>query len=90
MNHDPNCDINDNNSGGIKKPCNCNPLHKEYLGDSVYVKQIIPYEGIELTTENGYEPTNQIFLDWTVLNSLACYLRRYNPEIWKILNEKTK
>lgn len=46
--------------------------NKQYLGDSVYVKQ---YDnGILLTTENGDVPSNEIYLDSTIMHSLLRYI----------------
>jgi hypothetical protein len=44
---------------------------KQYLGDGVYAN----YDGefIILTTENGIEVTNEIFLDRAVFGALAKY-----------------
>lgn len=46
---------------------------KQYLGDSVYVD----YDGcmLVLTTENGFGPSNIIYLEPGVLNSLVEYLK---------------
>lgn len=47
---------------------------KTYLGDSVYAS----CDGfhIVLTTENGYGPSNTIFLDPGVMNALSAYARQ--------------
>jgi hypothetical protein len=42
---------------------------KEYLGDSVYC-ELNEYGQFRLTTENGGEPSNEIFLEPEVLESL--------------------
>lgn len=44
-------------------------MMKEYLGDSVYVS----YDGygLTLTTENGYGPSNTIFLEPEVYGALV-------------------
>jgi hypothetical protein len=44
-------------------------MHKTYLGDGVYVK-LSPSGMIVLTTENGIETTNTVFLE---------------PEVWQLL-----
>jgi hypothetical protein len=46
-------------------------MTKQYLGDSVYAD----YDGyhIILTTENGYGPSNMIFLEPQVLKALDDY-----------------
>lgn len=47
--------------------------NKQYLGDSVYVKQ---YDnGILLTTENGDVLSNEIYLDSTIMYSLLGYIK---------------
>lgn len=45
---------------------------KRYLGDSVYVD----FDGyhIVLTTENGYGPSNTIYLDADVVDALQKYV----------------
>jgi len=50
----------------------CAPM-KMYLGDSVYVD--VKHGGLELTTENGYGPTNTIFLEPEVYAALLEYVR---------------
>jgi hypothetical protein len=45
---------------------------KTYLGDGVYVR--IDVRGIWLTTENGVEATNSIFLEPEVLRSFSLWL----------------
>lgn len=53
-------------------------MEKEYLGDSVY---ICPGDGhIILTIENGFGPSNTIYLDDHVIKALLNYLERYNEE----------
>jgi len=49
-------------------------MNKQYIGDGVYVE----YDnyGIKLTTENGIETTNAIYLEAEVLNNLDLYLRK--------------
>lgn len=48
--------------------------NKVYLGDAVYAD----FDGhhIILTTENGFEATNTIFLDSDVASSLVDYINR--------------
>lgn len=48
-------------------------MEKEYLGDSVYVE----VEGgmLKLTTENGEEPSNTIFLEIDVYDALVEYVK---------------
>ena len=47
---------------------------KEYLGDGVYA-EIRPYH-LVLTTENGIDTTNEIFLEPEVLDALQRFLER--------------
>jgi hypothetical protein len=49
-------------------------MPKEYLGDSVYCTD----DGfqIELTTENGSGPSNQIFMEPAVVQALFRYIER--------------
>jgi hypothetical protein len=48
--------------------------HKNYLGDSVYVA----IEGgmVKLMTDNGYGPSNTIYLEPEVLDALNRYVER--------------
>lgn len=46
---------------------------KVYLGDSVYAESDGDF--LILTTENGFGPSNKIYLDPSVLRSLSQYLR---------------
>jgi len=48
---------------------------KTYLGDSVYLENR-GYEGIVLTTENGYGPSNTIYLEPAVVLELVKYLEK--------------
>lgn len=47
---------------------------KEYLGDSVYVKAEL-YQFV-LTTENGFGPSNTIYLNDSVLQNLVSFVKR--------------
>ena len=49
-------------------------IKKEYLGDGVYAS----YDGfyINLTTENGIEVTNKIYLEDTVIASLERFIKK--------------
>lgn len=49
---------------------------KQYLGDGVYIDK--DEVGFLLTTENGYETTNQIYLDNEVFEMLLIYLNTMN------------
>lgn len=47
--------------------------YRRYLGDSVYVE----YEGwdrLKLYTDNGYGPTNEIYLEYGVYRSLVDFV----------------
>jgi hypothetical protein len=48
--------------------------HKDYLGDSIYAD--VSGCGIVLTTENGFEASNTIFLEPEVLHALDRYRHR--------------
>ena len=47
---------------------------KTYLGDSVYAE--IESGMVKLTTEDGYESSNTIYLELSVLNALNDYVER--------------
>ena len=47
--------------------------NKRYLGDSVYASQ--DNGSLVLTTENGYGPSNTIYLEMEVLSALFDYLQ---------------
>ncbi len=47
---------------------------KEYIGDSVYVD--IENGMVKLTTENGFGPSNTIFLEPAVYEALVAYMER--------------
>lgn len=49
-------------------------MKKEYLGDSVYCE--LDKGMIKLTTENGYGPSNTIFLESEVMDALLGYYER--------------
>jgi hypothetical protein len=48
--------------------------HKEYLGDGVYAR--IDGKYIVLTTENGVQATNIIYLESSTLKALDEYIKR--------------
>ena len=50
-------------------------MNKEYIGDSVYAT--IDEVGLVLTTENGFGPTNTIFLEHDILHGLISYCLRH-------------
>lgn len=50
-------------------------MNKQYIGDSVYA-EINEIGQIVLTTENGYGPTNTIYLEPEVMAALIKYLER--------------
>ena len=49
--------------------------NKEYLGDGVYVDLVPNY--VVLTTENGFEATNSIYLEEPVLDKFNKWLERH-------------
>lgn len=49
-------------------------MHKEYLGDGVYVD--FDARGIILTTEDGYRATNTIVLELEVFDALLRYIKK--------------
>ena len=51
-------------------------MKKEYLGDSVYV-DILDGDMVVLTTENGGEPSNTIYLEPEVRAALDDYIDRW-------------
>lgn len=48
--------------------------YKDYLGDSVYAA--VEDGTVKLTTENGYGPSNTIYLEQDVLAALTRYVKR--------------
>jgi hypothetical protein len=48
---------------------------KEYLGDEVYANYNPPF-GIEITTENGLEITNQVTLEALVAANLILFINK--------------
>lgn len=56
-----------------------NTPNKVYLGDGVYAKRD-QCGGIVLTTENGVETTNTIYLEPDVMKSLIQYTRGKGKE----------
>lgn len=49
-------------------------MKKQYLGDSVYCA--IERGMIKITTENGYDPSNVIYLELGVYEALQKYVQR--------------
>lgn len=49
-------------------------MNKEYIGDSVYVE--VEYGMLKLTTENGFGPSNTIFLEPNVMDNLIQYYNK--------------
>lgn len=47
---------------------------KFYLGDSVYAE--IEHGMVKLTTDNGFGPSNTIYLELDVYNALVAYVER--------------
>ena len=54
-------------------------MEKEYLGDAVYVNEWDDCGpgGIVLTTEDGYNVTNKVYLEPEVLAAFLRYIERY-------------
>lgn len=52
---------------------------KEYLGDGVYVE--IDRGMLRLTTENGIDTTNEIFLEGIVIAKLLRYMTKIGIDI---------
>ena len=59
---------------------------KEYLGDGVYVQ----FDGgsIILATENGFETTNEIYLDGHVMKCFDLWRKRLDEDIAKFYRRK--
>lgn len=57
--------------------------NKEYLGDSVYVEN--DGYGYILTTENGYGPSNTIYMEQEVFEAFTRYVKqtREKPPVTK-------
>lgn len=53
-------------------------MKKEYIGDSVYVE--IEDGMVKLTTENGREPSNTIYLERAVYGALVEYMKSLGYE----------
>jgi hypothetical protein len=57
-------------------------MDKRYLGDGVFIRPSLhDLDVLTLTTEDGmHEPTNTIFLDNNVLDSLIQYITEWRAE----------
>lgn len=55
-------------------------MSKQYLGDSVYVDKVEGSGGLVLTTENGVEASNIIFLDDSMVAALLEYIKKCQEE----------
>lgn len=53
-------------------------MKKVYLGDSVYAE--FDGDGIVLTTENGFGPSNAIYLEPAVLRALDEYRKKIKED----------
>lgn len=56
---------------------------KRYIGDSVYAEIV---DGmIRLTTENGFGPSNEIFLELEVFQDLILYAKKFwtQTTVWE-------
>jgi hypothetical protein len=60
--------------------------NKAYLGDGVYVQN--DGYSVLLTTENGIEETNIVYLEPEVLLAFVRYLSRKMPETWTVLRKE--
>jgi hypothetical protein len=47
-------------------------MNKQYLGDGVYAE--VEYNMVKLTTENGIETTNTIYIDSEVYEAFLLYV----------------
>jgi hypothetical protein len=56
-------------------------MGKTYLGDSVYA-EYNSFGQIVLTTENGAEPSNTIYLEPEVYTALKLWVDNYDPTPW--------
>ena len=61
---------------------------KAYLGDGVYVERNPASGDLALTTENGIETTNTIYLEPEVWGALISYLWKHYAENLKSLIEE--
>lgn len=53
-------------------------MAKEYMGDSVYAN---PDDGgVELTTEDGINTDNTIYLEWSVMETLTAFYGKIKGE----------
>ena len=55
------------------------PIPKAYLGDAVYIEED-GYGGVILTTENGIEIQNTIYMEPFVIEAMLRYLERMKNE----------
>lgn len=53
-------------------------INKEYVGDGVYVS--VEHAMLKITTENGYNVTNTIYLEPQVFIALKKYFEKTFPE----------
>lgn len=62
---------------------------KEYIGDSVYAEWN-KFQQVELTTENGYGPTNTIILEPEVMRALVAFWTKVhgNPPVAERLGDE--
>lgn len=51
---------------------------KEYIGDSVYCE--FDGYGIKLTTENGFGPSNTIYLEPFIVDAFQDFVKRIREE----------
>ena len=62
--------------------------NKCYLGDSVYVYVDLVRGSFVLTTENGCGPTNTIFLEPSVYESLVAYVTTQSRELSPLADDE--
>ena len=55
-------------------------MNKTYLGDGVYIEQVPG--GLKMTTENGIEATNTIYLEPAVVEAFIDYVSRCIAEYY--------
>lgn len=60
--------------------------NKSYLGDGVYVEQCAYTQMLLLTTENGIDVTNRIYLEPEVYEQLTKYMERRKKQDYKCLD----
>ena len=54
--------------------------NKTYLGDGIYIESTLGF--LKLTTENGFNTTNTIYLEDEALDNLFDYIKDKFPEYY--------